>query len=475
MKDKSTLLAISGGIDSMCMAEIYVRRYPCECLAVAHCNFNLRGSESDGDEALVREWADAHGIRCHVMSFDTKSFAAENGVSIEMAARELRYRWFAQLCASEGYDEVAVAHNANDNAETLILNLLRGSGMKGLTGMAPESDIPYSEGSSARLVRPLLDMTRKQIEGYALANRVKYRNDSTNFSSEYKRNMLRNEVFPVFERINPSVIRTLNREMGYFAEAGEIVSDWADSQMPHLCGSDDRGGVMVPYSALLAQKHWRYLLYHILQPYGFNSSAIASLEDLLSSGRTVSGKRFESISHVLLTERTGFHVLEKASISDHPHGPVIPDLSSVIPDLSSVIPDSIGNPLMPVRAAGTYHFNGRTFHIEVLPLTPGMPLKQPAGVLILDADRLMFPFVLRGWRDGDWLVPFGMKGKKKVSDLFADLKYDSFMKASAVMISDVQTDGMAEVQHIAGVAGVRIDDRYKVSSSTKSVIRITAE
>ena len=468
MKDKSTLLAISGGIDSMCMAEIYVRRYPCECLAVAHCNFNLRGSESDGDEALVREWADAHGIRCHVMSFDTKSFAAENGVSIEMAARELRYRWFAQLCASEGYDEVAVAHNANDNAETLILNLLRGSGMKGLTGMAPESDIPYSEGSSARLVRPLLDMTRKQIEGYALANRVKYRNDSTNFSSEYKRNMLRNEVFPVFERINPSVIRTLNREMGYFAEAGEIVSDWADSQMPHLCGSDDRGGVMVPYSALLAQKHWRYLLYHILQPYGFNSSAIASLEDLLSSGRTVSGKRFESISHVLLTERTGFHVLEKASISDHPHGPVIPDLSSVIPD-------SIGNPLMPVRAAGTYHFNGRTFHIEVLPLTPGMPLKQPAGVLILDADRLMFPFVLRGWRDGDWLVPFGMKGKKKVSDLFADLKYDSFMKASAVMISDVQTDGMAEVQHIAGVAGVRIDDRYKVSSSTKSVIRITAE
>ena len=475
MKDKSTLLAISGGIDSMCMAEIYVRRYPCECLAVAHCNFNLRGSESDGDEALVREWADAHGIRCHVMSFDTKSFAAENGVSIEMAARELRYRWFAQLCASEGYDEVAVAHNANDNAETLILNLLRGSGMKGLTGMAPESDIPYSEGSSARLVRPLLDMTRKQIEGYALANRVKYRNDSTNFSSEYKRNMLRNEVFPVFERINPSVIRTLNREMGYFAEAGEIVSDWADSQMPHLCGSDDRGGVMVSYSALLAQKHWRYLLYHILQPYGFNSSAIASLEDLLSSGRTVSGKRFESISHVLLTERTGFHVLAKTSIPDHPHGPVIPDLSSVIPDLSSVIPDSIGNPLMPVRAAGTYHFNGRTFHIEVLPLTPGMPLKQPAGVLILDADRLMFPFVLRGWRDGDWLVPFGMKGKKKVSDLFADLKYDSFMKASAVMISDVQTDGMAEVQHIAGVAGVRIDDRYKVSSSTKSVIRITAE
>ena len=480
MKDKSTLLAISGGIDSMCMADIYVRRYPCECLAVAHCNFNLRGGESDGDEALVREWADEHGVRCHVKSFDTKSFAAENGVSIEMAARELRYRWFAQLCASEGYDEVAVAHNANDNAETLILNLLRGSGMKGLTGMSPMSDIPYSEGSSARLVRPLLDMTRKQIEGYVLANRVKYRNDSTNFSSEYKRNMLRNEVFPVFERINPSVIRTLNREMGYFAEAGEIVSDWADEIVISLHQNYDEVAshchpeegqspdVRISYDALKAQKHWRYLLYHILQPYGFNSSTIASLEDLLSSDRTLSGKRFESMDYVLLTERTGFLVLAKASIPDHPHGPVIPDLSSVIPD-------SIGDPLMPVRAAGTYHFNSRTFHVEVLPLTPEMPLKQPDGVLILDADKLRFPFVLRGWRDGDWLVPFGMRGKKKVSDLFADLKYDSFMKASAVMISDVQTDGMAEVQHIAGVAGVRIDDRYKVSSTTKSVIRITAE
>ena len=198
MYDKKTLLAVSGGIDSMCMAEIFVRRYPCESLAVAHCNFNLRGEESDGDESLVRSWAEEHGVRFHVRSFDTKGFAAEHGVSIEMAARELRYRWFAELCSVEGYDEVAVAHNANDNAETLMLNLLRGSGMKGLVGMSDVSAIPYAEDSAARLVRPLLDMTRKQIEGYALANRVKYRNDSTNFSSDYKRNMLRNEVFPVY-------------------------------------------------------------------------------------------------------------------------------------------------------------------------------------------------------------------------------------------------------------------------------------
>ena len=147
MSDKKTLLAVSGGIDSMCMAEIFVRRYPCECLAVAHCNFRLRGEESDGDEELVRLWAEEHGVRLHVRTFDTREYAADHGVSIERAARELRYRWFAELCASEGYDEVAVAHNANDNAETLMLNLLRGSGIKGLTGMSPVSDIPYSEGA----------------------------------------------------------------------------------------------------------------------------------------------------------------------------------------------------------------------------------------------------------------------------------------------------------------------------------------
>ena len=456
MYGKKTLLAVSGGIDSMCMAEIFVRRYPCECLAVAHCNFNLRGDESDGDESLVREWAESHGVRIHVKSFDTKGFAQESGVSIEMAARELRYRWFAELCASEGYDEVAVAHNANDNAETLVLNLLRGSGMKGLSGMSDVSCLPYSEGTDVKLIRPLLDMTRKQIEGFALANRVRYRHDSTNFSSEYKRNMLRNEVFPVFERINPSVIRTINREMGYFAEAGEIVSDWADDAVAGLCHSDDRGVMKIFYSELLSKSHWRYLLYHILEPYGFNSSTLASLEDLLKSDRTISGKRFESKEYEVITGRDAMCIRPSASL--RPSAPVLNN-----------------DVIMPVRGAGKYNFNGGSFVVEVLEWSSDMPLKQPEGVLVLDADKLRFPFVLRRWNDGDWLIPLGMRGKKKVSDLFADLKYDSFMKASAVIIADVRTAGMADCGHIAAVAGVRIDDLYKITPSTGTVVRITAE
>ena len=470
MCERKTLLAVSGGIDSMCMAEIFVRRYPCELLAIAHCNFNLRGEESDADEQLVRGWADEHGVRIHVQSFDTVGFAREHGVSVEMAARELRYRWFAQLCASEGYDEVAVAHNANDNAETLLLNLLRGSGMKGLAGMSAVSPLPYSEGVAARLVRPLLDMTRKQIEGFALANGVRYRNDSTNFSSEYKRNMLRNEVFPVFEKVNPSVVRTINREMGYFAEANEIVADYCRKEVEGICHHEEQGDVRISYKALLSKKHWRYLLYHILEPYGFNSAVLASIEDLLSSDRTVSGKRFDSKDHTVLMERDHMHVvpLIAGQASNDALRHAQPDMvRHARPDRASA------DAFMPVRGAGTYHVNGRAFKVEVVEWTSDMPLKQAEGVLILDAAKLKFPFVMRGWRDGDWLIPFGMKGKKKVSDLFADLKYDSYMKASAVMIADVQTEGMADARHIAGVAGVRIDDRYKVSSSTLSVIRIS--
>ena len=207
MSDKKTLLAVSGGIDSMCMAEIFVRRYPCESLAVAHCNFNLRGEESNGDEDLVRDWADMSGVHLHVTSFDTEAYAAEYGMSIEMAARELRYSWFASLCKENGYSYVAVAHHADDNAETLVLNLVRGTGMKGLAGMKSVSDLPYSAGTTdAKLIRPLLGCSRKQVEGYVHEYKVPYRNDSTNSSVDYKRNRVRHEIFPSLSMLNFSYV-----------------------------------------------------------------------------------------------------------------------------------------------------------------------------------------------------------------------------------------------------------------------------
>ncbi len=448
------LLAVSGGVDSMCMASLFADADESFPFAVAHCNFGLRGEESDGDEALVRAWADEHGAVIHVRKFDTVGYAREHGISIEMAARDLRYAWFGELCREYGYCAVAVAHNANDNAETLMLNLLRGAGMNGLGGMSLVSRIPSGPQDAPYLIRPLLGFTRKQIEGHAFAHKLQYRNDSTNASSEYKRNRIRNEVFPVFETINPSFIRTLNHAMGNFAEAGEIVADYCRALVPSMVSHDSDGSVSVGLPALMSQKHWRYLLYFILEPYGFNSSALSSIEDLLSSSRTVSGKTFSSTSHILTMERNSMII-------------------NPLPDDDSSFDGPENDGVMPVRGAGTYHFNGRAFKVEVLPWTSDMPLKQPADVLIFDASALKFPFVLRTWRPGDWLVPFGMRGKKKVSDLFTDLKFTSVQKKSAVMIIDTMTAGLSDVQHVAGVACLRMDERYKITGRTESVVRIS--
>ena len=447
------LLAVSGGVDSMCMADLFQSLEDRVPFAVAHCNFHLRGEESDGDEALVADWAREHSVPLHITSFDTEKYASDNGISIEMAARELRYGWFASLCSQHGYKAVAVAHNANDNAETLLLNLLRGSGLKGVTGMSLTSPLPCAPGSVALLLRPLLKCTRKQIEGYAFAHKVRYREDRTNAMSEYKRNRLRNDVFPIFESINPSFIRTLNREASYFEDASGIVEDYCRAASEKIVSrSGDRLTVSLP--ALLAAPRWRYILYYILEPFGFNSAVLASLENLLLSERTISGKRFESQTHILFTEREHLRV----EPSESP---------------ASVVPCAQLEDILPVRCAGTYHFNGAAVTVEEVDWTPDMPLKQPEGTLLFDAQKLRFPLVLRRWRDGDWLVPFGMRGKKKVSDLFADLKYDSLKKSSAVVLVDTVSDSLAQEGHIAAVLGVRSDDRYKVVSTTVRAIRIS--
>ena len=443
-RSASYLLAVSGGVDSMCLADLWVRAYGSEGCAIAHCNFNLRGEDSDADEALVTQWADEHGVLLHKSSFDTVEYASENGLSIEMAARELRYRWFAKLCADHGYKAVVVAHHADDNAETLVLNMVRGAGLKGLTGMKPISTSAYG----TIIVRPLLTFTRKQIEGHAFAWKVPYREDRTNASVEYRRNSVRHEVFPLFERMNPSYVRTLNREMTYLNDASTIVDCWCREHAAKVICDPERseGSIRLDIPSLLAIPQWRYLLYYITEPYGFNSSTLESLEALLTSGRTASGKRFEADEYILMVERDML-VINRKSEAQQPAFTQVP-------------------------APGAYHIGGSRILIEVLPWTSDMPLKQPEGTMILDSAKLAFPFVLRSWRSGDWMIPLGMKGKKKLSDLFTDLKYGSEDKASAVVIVDCKGD-YAEQQHVAGVVPVRLDDHYKVTASTKEILRIT--
>ena len=451
------LLAVSGGIDSMCMADLFRRTgLP---FAVAHCNFHLRGSESDGDEALVREWARKNGVKFHLNGFDTAAFASGHGISIEMAARELRYAWFSDLCRSEHYCALCVAHNANDNVETLFLNIVRGTGLKGLSGMAEDTVVPYGdENVPVRLLRPLLTFTRSRIEGYVRKYSIGFREDRTNAMTDYKRNKIRHLVFPVLEEMNPSFFRTVSEEMLYFAQAGAIADSYFDSVSADIV-TDEDGTVSLDLAGLMALEHWEYVLYRFMDRFGFHKSAVVSLTSLLKSDRTFAGKIFESQEY-MVTTASG-----KLMIRASERGVRRKVMQSFDTD-SSIF--------TAVRGAGTYFCNGMTVSVSVVDRSSLTSLKQPSGTLLFDASLLRFPFALRVWRDGDWFVPFGMKGRKKVSDFFTDLKYDICRKASSVMLVDT-SDRNRDEHRIAAVVGERIDDRYRITPETGTVVVVKVE
>ena len=366
------LLAVSGGIDSMCLAEKV--RLDGGPFAIAHCNFGLRGEESDADEAFVRSWASSHGITLHVKRFDTASYAAEKKVSIEMAARQLRYRWFGELCREHGYEAVAVAHNANDNAETLILNLLRGTGLRGITGMKENGFIPDPDYSDIPLLRPLLGMTREQIEAFAAEHSLTWREDHTNSQNEYKRNKIRNLVFPVFKEINPSFVETLNNDMDRFSSEFE-----------------DFDGVHSP-ETVAARGH--------MNGRGPLPQAVGGTR---TEGPKVSGECIPPKSYIISEEEWD----------------------------------------------GT------------------KPVKQPAGELILDADKYDGGQEFSSWETGDWIKPLGAPGKKKLQDWFTDHHIPANEKPFVKLLRSAK-----DPHHILAIAGWCIDHSVRVTSRTKRILRI---
>lgn len=470
---KPVLLAVSGGIDSMCMAELFRHALSYPDFAVAHCNFRLRGKESDSDEALVRSWAEKNGVPFHSRHFDTAAYAAAEGVSIEMAARELRYRWFSELAAEKGYCCVAVAHNANDNAETLFLNLLRGTGIKGMTGMEESGFIPFTGNGlpPVPLIRPLLHFTRRQIEGYVMSRGICYHEDSTNAGTEYKRNKIRNQVFPVFSAINPSFVKTVGHAMEYLSEVCDVADDYYEEHRGEVIYAEDADGCRMDIRKLRSLKHWRYMLYRLLEPYGFNSQTVRSLSRVLAESDTVGGKRFFSDGYELFTSSDRIAV-RKAVLS--PVRQFTPQQVPVRP-FPGTISLSGAEPVMIVRGKGNYFFNGISFSVDVRSRSDFKTLRQPQGVLILDKDKADFPLMLRRWLPGDWIVPFGMRGRKKISDLFTDLRYGQIEKEQAVMLvkpppASSSVAGDEPEHHVIAVAGVRIDDSVKVTGRTENVI-----
>lgn len=288
------LLAVSGGIDSMYMLHRAPELFPGASFAVAHCNFGLRGAESDGDEEFVRKECAKLGIECYVHHFQTVEYASSNGISIEMAARELRYSWFEELFKQGGFDVLATAHNANDNAETLILNLLRGTGTKGLRG------IP-----SASVSRPLLGYSREDIREWMETKGFEWRDDSTNLLNEARRNKIRNQVFPVFKEINPSFIKTLGEDMSRIRQVDDIADDYFRTAAEKIVKEMDNT-LQISVMPLLELKHWRYVLWRILENCSFSAETFGKLCALLERYRTeplgtvtLSGKTFQSPGYTL--------------------------------------------------------------------------------------------------------------------------------------------------------------------------------
>ena len=389
------LVAVSGGIDSMCLMEKV--REEGGPFAVAHCNFGLRGPESDADEAFVREQAARYNIPCHVKRFDTEAFASTQGISIEMAARRLRYHWFGELCREYGYEAVAVAHNANDNAETLILNLLRGTGLKGITGMKAEGFIPDPEFGDIPLRRPLLEMTREEIEVFAREHGLSWREDSTNAQSAYKRNKIRNQVFPIFATINPSFIQTLNRDMARFAEEIETLEG--------SCTSDPFvASLLVPPNASCPSAT------------GTNCGPLPLTRPRVAMG---------SEAHALPDVSTGFTTKD--------------------PGFS------------------------KEYSIAIEEWDGTEAVKQPEGVLILDADKAG-EYTEGAWKSGDWIKPLGAPGRKKLQDWFTDHHIPADEKPFIPLLKSA-----VEPHHVLAVIPYCIDHSVRVTSSTRRILRICAK
>ena len=411
------LLAVSGGIDSMVMAHLFLRRNHKE--GIAHCNFSLRGQESDKDEELVRQFAADNNIPFYTIRFETKAYAKRNKLSIQMAARELRYNWFEEIRGKNGFDSVAVAHNLNDNIETLLINLIRGTGLAGMAGIKPLNN---------NIIRPMLFATRQEIQTYCDKNKIVFREDKSNADTKYTRNKIRHQVIPVIKEINPSVELTLNETAERFSGFNEIVSDYI-SQLKEKIGEEKEHIISFNISLLKTHLHNKAVIFELFKPYGV---ANAKLNDLI---RVIDGKTGGQIitdTHRIIKNRKEIVVSEEVYMQETSY--TISDINAfcIYPGISSA---------RNVKITDTYE----------IPSDP--------HIACIDLQKISFPVLIRKWKPGDYFYPLGMNQKKKLSDYFIDNKYSRFDKETIFIL---ESDGK-----IVWLIGDRIDDRFKITSSTK--------
>lgn len=389
---------------------------------IAHCNFKLRGEHADGDEQFVEELAGKLHVPFHSIHFETSVYAKQQGISIEMAARTLRYKWFEQIRSINSYSYVALAHHQNDSVETVLLNLIRGTGIAGLHGILPKREA---------LIRPLLFLNREEIEVAVNDKNLVYRDDETNFSPTYLRNKIRIEVIPRLKEINPSLEKTFIENSHRFEELEELLHTYSDGLRRKLFHQQPDGGYRVAIKALQELRPLKTLIYELFSPYHFTSDV---LDDLLvawhKENRT--GKMFYSETHSLLINRNEL-ILKTRYIDEEQQQELVP-----------------GKPI------NFHHYN------ILVRLCDEIDKMHAEGMVAVDADRIVFPLVVRTWQEGDWFKPLGMTGKKKVSDFFISLKIPLSEKKRIPVVVNGNGD-------ILWIVPYRIDNRYKITDKTKKV------
>ncbi len=422
------LLTVSGGVDSMVLMSLCVNSgYN---VGVAHCNFGLRGQESDEDEILVQERARKYGIECHNRRFDTVGEMERTGESMEMAARRLRYTWFAELCQKYGYTVVAVAHHIDDSIETFFINLLRGTGLRGLTGIHKQV---------GHIVRPLMFATRKEILEYAMKKHIPYRDDSSNKSTKYLRNKIRLGLIPRIREISPRFPFIMHQNIERLISAQNFIQGAIDNIYAQAV--TEQSGIYTLHVERIADPKSRdFVIYEILSSrFGFKGDIVDGLCKALAQNN--SGKRFYSRSNVAYIDRGNIVI---TSISEE---------------------DSC---LITVREGQQRAYCGNSvLYFELCDVDNLTTYNVADNVALIDADKLTYPLTLRRWMEGDSFTPFGMTGSKKVSDFLIDAKVSMAEKGRQfVLLSEGK---------IAWLVGRRIGDEFRITDKTERVIRITKE
>ena len=420
--DDRILLAVSGGMDSVVMAHLF-KEAGYDCI-IAHCNFQLRSEDSELDEGFVRSLAHYLEIPVKVKCFDVEAEMKEHGISMQMAARDLRYAWFEELLTEQSLDFVATAHNQNDAVETFFLNLSRGSGIRGLKGISPRRE---------RIIRPLLFASRPRIESYQKSHKIDFREDASNLETKYQRNKIRHDVLPVMEQINPGFMEAMEGNMERLGEVFEIY-DQSVQQVRNELLKESQGKIIIQIERLRALSPLRTWLYELFSPFGFTPMQCEGIEKIMDAGP---GRQSISTTHRLFVDRnrmilvpTSTKSFERFYLDD--------------PEKHSSLPFPMDMEVMD-RA-----------ELESIPTNP--------NVACLDLDEIQFPLIIRRWMHGDYFFPLGMDQNKKLSDFFVDEKVPVPEKERIWI--------MASGEKIVWIMGYRIDNRFRISSSTSRVLRL---